>query len=144
MADPFSVAAGVVSITVPALHGARLLLNDLSNIADAPRTIRYLRDDIASTLQVRDAFEQIKSDDWQHLGDVVIGQAKTTIQFCDEACTSFRQDIQRWTRHSKNDVLGLRDRTTVGFFKERQVKAMSGQLQSCKISLNAAISLATL
>lgn len=32
MADPLSIAASVVGIAVPALHGARLLLSDIQKI----------------------------------------------------------------------------------------------------------------
>ncbi|KAK8093422.1 hypothetical protein PG997_000107 [Apiospora hydei] len=40
MADPLSVAASVVGITVPALHAIRLLLNDLQELRDAPSTVQ--------------------------------------------------------------------------------------------------------
>ena len=43
MSDPLSVAASIVSVAIPALHGAHLLLNDLRNIIDALQ-----RDDVAS------------------------------------------------------------------------------------------------
>ncbi|KAH7386066.1 hypothetical protein BKA66DRAFT_440710 [Pyrenochaeta sp. MPI-SDFR-AT-0127] len=144
MPDPFSVAASVVSVTVPALHGARLLLNDLISIIDAPRTIRSLEEDISSTLQVRDAFENVAKREWQILGQTVADQAETSIRQCDEACGAFRTDIQKWTRHSKDNTLSFRDKTMVGFFKDRQITAMSAQLQSCKISLTSAIGIATL
>ena len=36
MADPLSITASVVGITVPALHGTRLLLDDLERLKDTP------------------------------------------------------------------------------------------------------------
>jgi hypothetical protein len=35
MADPLSIGAGVVGIIVPAVHGSRLLLDDIQSIIDA-------------------------------------------------------------------------------------------------------------
>lgn len=34
--------------------------------------------------------------------------------------------------------------TIKGFFKQGQIKAMSGQLQNCKLTINAVVSIATL
>jgi hypothetical protein len=38
----------VVDITVPALHGTRLLLDDLEKLKDAPKTVKRLADDVHS------------------------------------------------------------------------------------------------
>jgi hypothetical protein len=48
MSDHPSVAASIVSVTLPALHRACLLLNDLSNIIDALQTVQNLKYDVAS------------------------------------------------------------------------------------------------
>lgn len=42
MADPLSIAASVVGVTVPALHGTRLLLDELQNLKDAPKAVKRL------------------------------------------------------------------------------------------------------
>ena len=36
MPDPLSVAVSIVGITIPALYGIRLLLDDLNKIINAP------------------------------------------------------------------------------------------------------------
>jgi hypothetical protein len=46
MADPLSITASIVGIIVPALHGTRLLLGDLQQLNDAPKTIKRLTDDV--------------------------------------------------------------------------------------------------
>ncbi len=48
MADPLSIAASVVGVAVPALHGTRLLLDDLQKLKDAPKSIRRLEEDVHS------------------------------------------------------------------------------------------------
>lgn len=48
MADPLSIAASVVGVTVPALQGIRLLLNDLQSLRDAPKTVKRLTEDVTS------------------------------------------------------------------------------------------------
>lgn len=48
MVDPLSIAASVVGIIVPALHGTRLLLNDLQKLKDAPKAVKRLVEDVHS------------------------------------------------------------------------------------------------
>ena len=48
MTDPLSITTSVVGITVPALHGVRLLLEDLQQLREAPKTITRLLEDVQS------------------------------------------------------------------------------------------------
>lgn len=144
MSDPLSVAASIVSVSVPALHGARLLLNDLRNIIDAPQTIQSLKDDVTSAETALKSLQGIQDTEWDALGLDVAHQSKVAIKHCENVCGSLRTSLQHWTRHSRDGKLAWQDRANVGFFKERQIKAMAGQLQSCKVAFNSAVSVATL
>lgn len=67
MSDPLSVTASIVSVTVPALYGARLLLNDLRNIIDAPQTIQSLKDDVTSAETALRSLQNIQDTEWMSL-----------------------------------------------------------------------------
>ncbi|KAF2112481.1 hypothetical protein BDV96DRAFT_649265 [Lophiotrema nucula] len=121
MADPLSFGAGIVSIIVPALHGVRLLLDDLNRITDAPQAIQALKND-ASKIQN---------------GRVLVEQSRIKPRLPLRAARE--RDLKRWTRHSQDGKLSWKEKANVGIFKERQVKAMSEQLQSCKSTFNAAV-----
>ena len=43
MADPLSIGASVIGIIVLALHGSRLLLDDLQAIIDVPKALETLK-----------------------------------------------------------------------------------------------------
>jgi hypothetical protein len=144
MADPLSIAASVVGITVPALHGTRLLLDDLEKLKDAPKTVKRLADDVHSVDAALKLLQNVKDREWESLGTSVAEQSKTTISSCTQACDLFRTDLKRWTRHSEDGKLAWQDRANVGFFKQGQIKAMSEQLQNCKITINTLVSIATL
>jgi hypothetical protein len=144
MPDPLSVAASIISVTVPALHGTRLLLDDLNKIIDAPQAVQSLKDDVASAEMALQSLQAIKDPEWEVLGQTVAGQSKAAIKNCARACGVFRDNLQSWTRHSQEGRLSWQDRAKVGFFKERQIKAMSEQLQSCKVTFNSAVGIATL
>jgi hypothetical protein len=144
MADPLSATASIVGIAVPALHGIRLLLNDLERIKEAPKTIQRLRDDVRAVEGILDLIQGIDNREWIQLGTAIAGQSEKTIDSCKQACEVFRTDLQRWTNHSNNGTLAWQDRTVVGFFKKDQIKAIAEQLQNCKLTIGNVVSIATL
>jgi hypothetical protein len=144
MTDPLSITASVVSITVPALHGVRLLTEDLQQLKEAPKTVKRLLEDVQSVEASLKLLQGVEEREWNLLGASVLEESKTTISSCTQACDFFRTNLQRWTRHSEGGKLAWQDRTSVGFFKQGQIKAMSEQLQNCKLSINSVVSIATL
>ncbi|KAH7418769.1 hypothetical protein BKA64DRAFT_739149 [Cadophora sp. MPI-SDFR-AT-0126] len=144
MADPLSISASIVGIIVPALHGTRLLLGDLQQLSDAPKTIKRLTEDVQSVHATLELLKGVEEEDWKSLGQTVAEESKATISSCTQACNLFRADLQRWTRHSEDGKLTWLDRANVGFFKKDQAKTMSEQLQSCKLAINLNVGVATL
>ena len=140
MADTLSITASAVGIIVPALHGTRLLLEDLQQLKDAPKTVKRLVEDVHSVDTALKLLKGIEEREWGLLGEDV---AKQSISSSTQACNLFRVDLQKWTRHSEDGKLVWLDRANVGFFKD-QVKAMSEQLQSCKLAINLIVGVATL
>jgi hypothetical protein len=86
----------------------------------------------------------MKDEEWESLGKTIAEESKTTISTCTRACNEFRNDLQRWTRHSGDGKLAWRDRANVGFLKQGRIKTMSEQLQSYKVTINSVVSIATL
>lgn len=144
MADPLSITASVVGIIVPALHGTRLLLEDLQQLRDAPKIVKRLVEDVHSIDTSLKSLQSVKDREWESLGVAIAEQSKTTISICTQACEVLRIDLQRWTKHSEDGELAWQDRVNVGFFKQGQIKAMSEQLQNCKLTINSVVSIATL
>jgi hypothetical protein len=144
MTDPLSVAASIVGVTVPALHCARLLLDDLQGIIDAPKSVESLKEDLRSVDTTLKSLQAINDPEWKSLGGTVAEESKVAVSTCTRSCEMFRADLQRWTRHSEEGKLSWQDRANVGFFKQRRMKSMSEQLQSCKLSINSVVSIATL
>ena len=74
MADPLSVAASIVGVTVPALHGTRLLLDDLQGIADAPKAVESLKEDLLSVDMALKSLQAVKDPEWKSLGETSHGR----------------------------------------------------------------------
>ena len=118
MADPLSITASIVGIIGPALHGTRLLLEDLQQLKDAPKAVKRLVEDVQSVDTALDLLKNIEEREWCLLGADVAKQSKTTISSSTQACNLFRADLQKWTRHSEDGKLAWLDRANVGFFKK--------------------------
>jgi hypothetical protein len=144
MADPLSISASVVGIIVPALHGSRLLLDDLQCIIDAPKALETLKTDLNSVEMGLTSLRAVKDVEWELLGDPVVKHSTAAIQTCVKACDLFRTDLQRWTKHSDEGKLSWQDRVNVGFLKQRRIKAISDQLQTCQIGINSVVGIAIL
>ncbi|KAF8867327.1 hypothetical protein BDZ45DRAFT_700253 [Acephala macrosclerotiorum] len=142
--DPVSITASIVGIIGPALHGTRLLLEDLQQLKDAPKTVTRLVKDVHSVDISLKLLQGVEDREWDLLGVGIAEQSKTTIRSCTQACNLFRADLQRRTRHSEEGKLAWQDRANVGFFKQGQIKAMSEQLSNCKLAINSVVNIATL
>jgi len=80
MADPLSITASAVGIIVPALHGTRLLLEDLQQLKDAPKTVKRLVEDVDTALKL---LQSVEEREWGLLGAGIAEQSETTINSCN-------------------------------------------------------------
>jgi hypothetical protein len=113
-------------------------------IADAPETLKSLENDLLSVDQALASLQAVSDAQWKSLGETVVSQSKAATTTCKESCDRFRTALSRWTRHSEDGKLSLRDRAMVGFIKQGYVKSMSEQLQQCKLTLTSVVCIATL
>ena len=144
MSDPLSIGASVVGIVTAAAHVARLLLDDIQDIKDAPDDIKAIKGDLNVVVGVLGSLEQLPADKWQMLGEKIIDLTKAAGKLCEESCTKFQGDLARWTRHSDGEKLAWQDQVKIGFFKKGQIKSMLALLQSCKGTLSLVLTMASL
>ena len=142
--DPLSVTAAVVGIAAPAVHAIHLLSEDIQKIVDAPETLNSLRKNLLSVDQALASLQAVSDAQWKSLGDTVVSQSKAATTSCGESCDRFRTALNRWTRHSEDGKLSLRDRAMVSFFRQGYIRSLSEQLQNCSIALISVTSTATL
>ena len=135
MPDPLSITASVVGIVVPALHGTRLLLEDLQQLKDAPKTVKRLTDDVYSLYTTLELLRGVKDGDWKSLGQSVAEQSKATISSCTQACSLFRTDLQKWTRHSEDGKLTWLDRANVGFLRKTKLRLCQSSFKAVSLPL---------
>lgn len=144
MSDPLSISASVVGLVVPALEGTRLLVDTLRAIRDAPKALQDIETDLKSVEASLGSLKGIDESQLKLLSEQVYDQCRDTISRYKSACDGFRGDIQRCTKRTRDGKLSWRDKVNVGFFNKKRIEGMSRQLQSCKLTLNSVLSVATL
>jgi uncharacterized protein YyaL (SSP411 family) len=131
MANPLSITASVVSIVVPALHGIQLLLEDLHQLKDAPKTVKRLVEDVHSVNTALKLLQSVEDKEWELLGASVAEQSTTTLSSCAQACNLFGTTLQRWTRPSEDGKLT---------WQEMWDSSSRGKLWICRSSFKTASS----
>ncbi|KUJ12748.1 uncharacterized protein LY89DRAFT_687709 [Mollisia scopiformis] len=142
MADPLSITASVVGITTAALQSAQFLVKTIDNIKDAPGTIK----DLSVDLRVVECVLQELNANVQYASSQIIrsSQIGPAVENCDRACKAFQSQVERWTKHSKEDKIFWISRWKIGLFGPDRIKTFKGQLNDCKSTLNIALTTASL
>jgi hypothetical protein len=142
MSDPVSVVGLVISVIVPAVQGVRALHDEIQHIKNAPHTLKNLGHDVESVTTVLDLFkDHANGQEQTSFGQNIAKKLVGPVTHCKEECEIFRTKLQRWQRHSTDGNLGFRDRATIAWNQE-DIKAMSGELQSHKLTINNALTAA--
>jgi len=71
MPDPLNVAASIIGVTIPALHGTQLLLDNLNKIIDTPQVVQSLKDDVIWAEMALQSLQAIKDPKWEVLGEMI-------------------------------------------------------------------------
>jgi hypothetical protein len=147
MMDPLSVAAGVIGITAVALHSIRNLKEFIDKISDAPPAIHAITRDLEAVDAVLGTIEGTFNDQRvpdelkPFIDNVKVGLA---VKNCGEACEKFEETVTHWMKHSTETKTFWWDKVRAGYFGEAKIKAFTGQLETCKATVNMALGTATL
>lgn len=134
MADPLSVTAGVVGIAAKGLHSIKLLFEDLQHFKGAPDATQRLRYEVWAVERALESLKCIDQQIWDSLGSNVAQQVHDTVNSCSETCIWFREKLQRWTKHSTDEVLARQDRVRIAF-QQTQIDIMSEKLRNCNLAI---------
>lgn len=145
MTDPFSITAGAVGTVAAALQGVTALLSDIQAIQNAPTLVKSLEQDIMAVKAVIQLLDlDVEGSKLRTLSPDTQFTLRLATENCGRACDRFRAKIRRWISHSTDERMNWWDRTKVGLFAEPEVSALSEQLRTCKETMNAAVTTATL
>lgn len=59
---------------------------------------------------------------------------------CGKACAAFDRKLQKWTKHSPDGKLTLRDKMTVGIWNKEKLLTFKTRVETCQFSVQFAVS----
>lgn len=142
-------AAAAVGVIGFGLHAIHTLLEDIDQIRETPEVLRLARQDLqavqtilhslSSTLKQSEALPDTLR---QSLNSVKLEQ---TVISCQTSCSVFQLRLRKWTKHSQGapDPLWW-ERVRIGLFGEAKIRALRGNLATCKDTISMALDVANL
>ena len=141
--DPLSITMAAIGITETAITGVSILRSKIHDLRDAPDDVNNIRarlDEVHTSLQalrsITIADPATKSACTEILRTT--GMART-VNDCGNACETFSKKLQRWTKHSTENQMSLRDRISIANNKTK-ICTLLTRVETCQKTVHFAVS----
>lgn len=99
MADPISLASGVLALTTFAIQSTKTLFNVVESFRNKARTVRDLKEELEALEQVLLSLQTIQNDP-----EIDLSTLKLPLLRCGKACEGFAELIKRCTPGLSKDT----------------------------------------
>ncbi|CAI6334705.1 unnamed protein product [Periconia digitata] len=145
--DPFSITAGAIGIAGVAATSIQQLRSLISGLTEAQDVLRDVKITLDNIVQPLSAISAIVTDD--STADMAKECLRKTgvadaVNACGDACSDFNKKLAKWTKHSTDKKLSLRDRLTVGLWNKEKMRTFRTRVQSCQTEVQFAVSITQL
>lgn len=138
MADPLSVASGIVAILTAAVQSSKLLFQTIQSVRGHPRAVRQLKDELGSLNGVLQSLKAFSASE-----PTILLPLELPLTQCAEACSEFQKLVVKCTRHSGETRTSLRDWAKLQY-KDNDVIGFTTMLSSYKSTIAIALADANL
>ncbi|KAL4993359.1 hypothetical protein BDV10DRAFT_179361 [Aspergillus recurvatus] len=137
MADPLSVASGVVALSGVALQATKFLFQTIESIGSSKRSARELRDEVEALLQTLEILAQLVTE-----YEAELSALKLPLFRCGVVCRELGDIISRCVKHPDGQRSSLRDWTRLQYMGE-DIASYKNVLNNYKSTINIALGGAT-
>ena len=134
--DPFSITAGALGITNFALSSIDRLRKTTSGLTEAQDVVQDITSNLEAIQRPLTALEEFKFPDGASCTAAKEELKKTgvaeAVNKCGQACADFNDKLNKWTKHSTNTKLSLRDRLSVGVWNKEKICTFRTRVQTCQ------------
>ena len=146
--EPFSITAGAIGISGVATTGFAQLRNMIDGLSEAPDVLRGTTTSLENIERPLGTLRQLTISDESSSITIKEDFRKTgiaeAVNSCSKACDEFSKNLEKWTKHSSNQKISLRDRFTVGVWNKERIRTFQTHLQSCEATVQFAVASAQL
>lgn len=104
MADPISIATGIVGLTAFAIQSSKALYEAIENIKNNGRTIRELKEETISLTKVLCSLEETVA-----LSEIDLSALQVPLRRCGQLCQELSVLLGKCSAHSVNGRFSIRD-----------------------------------
>jgi hypothetical protein len=142
--DPLSITAATIGISGAAITSIVSVRNTIDNIRDAEEVVGDIRTQLESIQRPLDSLKELRISDTGTLTASKEALAKSgvaeAVNDCGKACAAFEKKLQKWTKHSPEGKLSLRDKITVNLWNKEKVLTFKTRVETCQLSVQFAVS----
>jgi hypothetical protein len=146
MANPLSIAAGVIAVAGATYSTGKMLYDIISGIQDAPKTFQNLKLDIEALNNTIQSLErELKEDKDAGLSEAQkmnLSEIKPALEGCNGACNEFKTKLEKLTKNSKKGHTNMLDKLKL-HFHDKEIAAFQARLASYKSTLSIALQFLT-
>jgi N-methylhydantoinase B/oxoprolinase/acetone carboxylase alpha subunit len=142
--DPLSITAATIGISGAAIASIISVRNTINNIQDAEEVVGDIRTQLESIQRPLDSLKELRISDTGTLtaskNALVRSGVTEAVNDCGKACAAFDRKLQKWTKHSPDGKLSLRDKMTVGIWNKEKILTFKTRVETCQLSVQFAVS----
>ncbi|KAM0321337.1 hypothetical protein ACHAQA_010166 [Verticillium albo-atrum] len=138
MADPLSIASGVIGVLVATAQSTKALYQTVQSFRDQPRAVRQLQDELKSLDGVLDSLHDAIEEDATFF--VALG---LPLRQCCEVCTEFQALVVNCTTHSDGARPSVRDWVRLRYM-DTDIRGFTEMLAGYKATMAVALADANL
>ena len=138
MADPVSVASGVLALAVFALQSSKALYQVIQSFQSNQRVIRELSEELETLQGVLKSLERVAANNTTDLQEL-----KLPLERCDKACREFEVVITKCTPHSHGARTSFRDWAKLQYMGD-DISGFKNTLAGYKSTISIALGSASL
>lgn len=143
--DPFSVSIAAIGITGTAVNSISSLRDTIAGLKDAQKDVDDIRvqlDNIRSPLETLQSLVSDTDEEMSLVSKQVFAKTRTAdaVNECGKACETFQKKLLKWTKHSDNDKLSLRDQISVALWNRERVRTFRTRVETCQRMVHFAMS----
>ncbi|KAF1828070.1 hypothetical protein BDW02DRAFT_635403 [Decorospora gaudefroyi] len=146
MVDPLGITASVLAVVTATIQSAQFVVTTIDNIKSVPDTVQDVRNELAALDDVLHHLHKLPVLVTQTTTQGLLASPSITrsLKNCEGACKGFGEWLSHTMRHSTEDKTSKIDRSRVALFGLRKIDAFRGHLDSCKVTLQLALTTVTM
>lgn len=134
MADPISVASGVLTLVIFAHKSCLTLHTTIQGYNNHPKRVRDLIEELEALMGVLQSLD----DTLRSNSDVDLSALNLPLRRCGKACEEFREELQRCSSRSGGDQTSFRDWAKLKYMGDN-IADFKDSLAAYKSTLNIAL-----